>query len=130
MLTQAGIPNPSNKKRWSPSTIDNILQISANDMGGQYTLAAVASRQRSSAFDLCLNNGELPRLNNSWVAVFYIVLGNFTVIGDHLFREEVDGVGFLVRVARLVTFPFPMGMEIRELPPSSRRQAIVHRTVA
>ena len=29
------------------------------------------------------------------MAVFHIVLGNFTVIGDHLFREEVNGVGFL-----------------------------------
>ena len=72
-----------------------ITAISANDMGGQNTLAAVASGKGSSAFDLCLDNGELLRLNNSWVAVFYIVLGNFTIIGDHLFCEEVDCVGFL-----------------------------------
>ena len=78
-----------------------ITAVSANDMGRQYTLAAIASGKGSSAFDLCLDDGELPRLNNSRVAVFHIVLGYFAIIGDHLFREEVNGVGFLVRAAGL-----------------------------
>ena len=72
-----------------------VTAVSANDMGCQYTLAAVASGKGSSAFDLCLDNGELPRLNNSRVAVLYIVLRNLSVIDNHFLCEEVDGVGFL-----------------------------------
>lgn len=73
-------------------------------MGRQYTLADVASWKGSSALDFCLDNSELPRLHNGGVAVFHIVLGYFSVIGDHLFRKEVDGVGFLKESIPLVLF--------------------------
>ena len=39
-------------------------------------------------------------------------------------------VRLLLRVSRFVSFRFPLGIGINVLPPSSRRQATVHRTVA
>ena len=79
-----------------------VTAVSANDMGRQYTLAAIASGKGSSAFDLCLDDGELPRLYNGRMAVFNIVLRNLAVIDDHLLCEEIDCVGFLQEGIALV----------------------------
>ena len=68
-------------------------------MSGQDTLAAVSSGKGSPAFDLGLDNCELPRLYNGRMAVFNIVLRNLAVIDDHLLCEEIDCVGFLANHA-------------------------------
>ena len=48
----------------------------------------------------------------------------------HTENDDLPKLVAFVRVARFVTFSFPMGMRIREWSPSSWRQATVHRTVA
>ena len=64
-------------------------------MGCQNALAAIPSGKGFSAFDLCLDNGELPWLHNGLMAVLNIVLGHLAVIGDFLLGQKIQGVGFL-----------------------------------
>ena len=64
-------------------------------MGCQNALATIPSGKGFSAFDLCLDNGELPRLHNGLMAVLNIVLGHLAVIGDFLLGQKIQGVGFL-----------------------------------
>ena len=79
-----------------------VTAVSANDMGSQDTLTTVPSGKGFPAFDLGLDDCELPGLYNGWVAVFNIILRNFAVIDDHFLCKEIDGVGFLKEGIALV----------------------------
>ena len=65
--------------------------------------------------------------------VFYHMQILFSILRKHKIRMEPLYQWFhteMVRVPRFAAFWFPSGIRINVLPPSSRRQATVHRKVA